>query len=210
MVAGAGRQLHTLKMAGKGMRVRCTSPPFLSITYKFSGGCPGSRGTIGNSHTPTLRGPTNSFNRAVLFAIETRCFRSFLMENVSVPFFYPVDSPRIKEKSWICTSLENGNSSFLIGDFCCLVQMLTLVLCSAATNRLITAKDHASVQINIGHVDENGHIIPGQQTTYALCGFVRTRSESDDSLNRLATQDNLLEGYEFLIDYFPICKLIRS
>lgn len=66
---------------------------------------------------------------------------------------------------------------------------------SAATNRLITAKDHASVQINIGHVDENGHIIPGQQTTYALCGFVRIRSESDDSLNRLATRDGLLEGY---------------
>lgn len=101
-------------------------------------------------------------------------------------------------------------SPFLVGDFCCLVQMLTLVVCSAATNRLITAKDHASVQINIGHVDENGHIIPGQQTTYALCGFVRTRSESDDSLNRLATHDNLLEGYGFLIDYSPICKLIRS
>jgi small subunit ribosomal protein S21e len=70
--------------------------------------------------------------------------------------------------------------------------LLTVV--SAATNRLITAKDHASVQINIGHVDENGHIVPGQQTTYALCGFVRTRSESDDSLNRLATRDGLLEG----------------
>ena len=68
-------------------------------------------------------------------------------------------------------------------------------LISAATGRLITAKDHASVQINIGHVDENGHIIPGQQTTYALCGFVRTLSESDDCLNRLATQDQLLEGY---------------
>jgi len=73
--------------------------------------------------------------------------------------------------------------------------MLGGLICSAATGRLITAKDHASVQINIGHVDENGHIVPGQQTTYALCGFVRTRGESDDSLNRLATQDHLLEGY---------------
>ncbi|CAL5014017.1 unnamed protein product [Urochloa decumbens] len=26
----------------------------------------------------------------------------------------------------------------------------------SATNRIITAKDHASVQINIGHLDENG------------------------------------------------------
>lgn len=71
----------------------------------------------------------------------------------------------------------------------------TVLTSSAATNRLITAKDHASVQINIGHVDENGHILPGQATTYALCGFVRIRSESDDSLNRLATRDGLLEGY---------------
>jgi small subunit ribosomal protein S21e len=72
---------------------------------------------------------------------------------------------------------------------------ISRLICSAATGRLITAKDHASVQINIGHVDENGHVIPGQQTTYALCGFVRTRGESDDSLNRLATEDHLLEGY---------------
>jgi len=69
---------------------------------------------------------------------------------------------------------------------------------SAATGRLITAKDHASVQINIGHVDENGHIITGQHTTYAICGFVRTRSESDDCINRLATADGLLEGYRSL------------
>jgi small subunit ribosomal protein S21e len=75
---------------------------------------------------------------------------------------------------------------------------------SAATNRLITAKDHASVQINIGHVDENGHIIPGQSTTYALCGFVRTRSESDDSLNRLATRDGLLEGYVVRILFLDV------
>ena len=40
------------------------------------------------------------------------------------------------------------------------------------TNRLIAAKDHASVQINIGHLDEQG-IYNGQTTTYALCGFVR-------------------------------------
>lgn len=46
--------------------------------------------------------------------------------------------------------------------------------CSSATNRLITAKDHASVQINIGHLDENG-IYTGQYTTIALCGFIRSQ-----------------------------------
>ena len=42
----------------------------------------------------------------------------------------------------------------------------------SATNRLITSKDHASVQLNIGHVDENG-IYTGQFTTFSLSGFVR-------------------------------------
>lgn len=46
--------------------------------------------------------------------------------------------------------------------------------CSSATNRLITAKDHASVQINVGHLDENG-IYNGQFTTFALSGFVRAQ-----------------------------------
>ena len=42
----------------------------------------------------------------------------------------------------------------------------------AWTNRLITAKDHASIQINIGHLDDTG-VYTGQYTTLALSGFVR-------------------------------------
>jgi small subunit ribosomal protein S21e len=45
---------------------------------------------------------------------------------------------------------------------------------SSATNRLITAKDHASVQINIGHLDESG-LYNGQFSTFALCGFTRAQ-----------------------------------
>jgi len=45
---------------------------------------------------------------------------------------------------------------------------------SSWSSSLITAKDHASVQINIGHLDENG-VYTGEQTTYALCGFVRSK-----------------------------------
>lgn len=59
---------------------------------------------------------------------------------------------------------------------------------SSATNRLITAKDHASVQINVGHVDENGRLT-NSFSTYALSGYVRREAEADDSINRLATQD---------------------
>ncbi|XP_043694686.1 40S ribosomal protein S21-like [Telopea speciosissima] len=54
----------------------------------------------------------------------------------------------------------------------------------SATNRLITSKDHASVQINIGHVDENG-LYTGHFTTFALCGFVRAQGDADGALDRL-------------------------
>ena len=63
---------------------------------------------------------------------------------------------------------------------------------SSATGRLITAKDHASVQINVGEVDASGRLT-GQQTSFALSGFVRSLGESDDSLNRLATQEGFLK-----------------
>ncbi|KAI4965770.1 hypothetical protein ZWY2020_050921 [Hordeum vulgare] len=49
---------------------------------------------------------------------------------------------------------------------------------------IITAKDHASVQINIGHVDENG-LYDGRFTTFALSGFVRAQGDADGSLDRL-------------------------
>ncbi|KAI7869052.1 30S ribosomal protein S21e [Spinellus fusiger] len=63
----------------------------------------------------------------------------------------------------------------------------------SATNRLITAKDHASVQINVADVDAEGRF---QKTfsTYAFCGFIRKEAEADDALNRLATQDGYLKN----------------
>ena len=63
----------------------------------------------------------------------------------------------------------------------------------SATNRLITSQDHASVQISIGKVDENGRYT-GETQTYALCGFLRAMGEGDDSFNRLAQRDGLLKG----------------
>ena len=63
----------------------------------------------------------------------------------------------------------------------------------SATNRIIKAKDHASVQISIGKVDENGRYT-GENQVYALCGFVRAMGEGDDSLNRLAQRDGLLKN----------------
>lgn len=46
------------------------------------------------------------------------------------------------------------------------------MLCSSWTNKLIKAKDHASVQINIGHLDKNG-VYDNTFTTFALAGNVR-------------------------------------
>lgn len=54
---------------------------------------------------------------------------------------------------------------------------------------VITAKDHASVQLNIAEVDDEGKMIPGKNVAYAFSGFVRREGEADDSLNRLATRD---------------------
>ncbi|KAL9687479.1 hypothetical protein QQ045_031882 [Rhodiola kirilowii] len=54
----------------------------------------------------------------------------------------------------------------------------------SATNRLITSKDHASVQINIGHLDANG-VYNNQFSTFALCGYVRAQGVADSGLDRL-------------------------
>merc|ERR1711939_1015655 len=53
----------------------------------------------------------------------------------------------------------------------------------SATNRLIIAKDHASVQIKVAEVDESGKMT-GSNVTYAFCGSVRETGDADDSLNR--------------------------
>mmetsp|Transcript_14262 Transcript_14262/g.21673 ORF Transcript_14262/g.21673 Transcript_14262/m.21673 type:complete len:107 (+) Transcript_14262:30-350(+) len=68
----------------------------------------------------------------------------------------------------------------------------------SATNRLIGAKDHAAVQINIGHVDKNG-TYTNEYTTFALCGYIRFKGRADDALNRLAAQAGLMKA----MDSFP-------
>ncbi|MQL97968.1 hypothetical protein Taro_030674 [Colocasia esculenta] len=55
---------------------------------------------------------------------------------------------------------------------------------NSATNRLITAKDHASIQVNVGHLDASG-VYTGQHTTFALCGFIRAQGDGDGALDRL-------------------------
>merc|ERR1712080_338465 len=61
----------------------------------------------------------------------------------------------------------------------------------SATNRLITAKDHASAQINVGHVDKNG-VYSSEFSTVSFCGFVRKTASSDNALNKFAIAKGLM------------------
>lgn len=67
-------------------------------------------------------------------------------------------------------------------DPCILRELMRL-----SADRLITSKDHASVQINIADVDANGRAL-STSTTFVLCGQVRSQGEGDDSINRLASK----------------------
>ncbi|EDO39912.1 predicted protein [Nematostella vectensis] len=61
----------------------------------------------------------------------------------------------------------------------------------SVTNSIISAKDHASVQLNVGEIDETGRFT-GNSTTYALCGFLRKQGEADDSLTQIARRDGII------------------
>ncbi|KAI0985143.1 hypothetical protein GJ496_001119 [Pomphorhynchus laevis] len=60
------------------------------------------------------------------------------------------------------------------------------------TNRLITAKDHASIQISIADVDPDTGLITGKSKMFALAGDLRRMGESDDSLVRLCVRDGII------------------
>merc|ERR1711907_263815 len=61
-----------------------------------------------------------------------------------------------------------------------------------ATNCIIAAKDHASVQINIAQVDKATGRATGKYDSFALCGAVRSMAEADDSMNRLTQEAGIL------------------
>lgn len=62
----------------------------------------------------------------------------------------------------------------------------------SASNRIIGAGDHASVQINVAELDEKTGRMTGANKVYALCGKIRGMGESDDSLMRLARKDGIV------------------
>ncbi|XP_075032846.1 small ribosomal subunit protein eS21 [Mixophyes fleayi] len=62
----------------------------------------------------------------------------------------------------------------------------------SASNRIIGAKDHASIQLNLAEVDKATGRVTGQHRTYAICGNIRRMGESDDSILRLAKNDSIV------------------
>jgi len=61
----------------------------------------------------------------------------------------------------------------------------------SATNRIIAAKEHASVQLNVGQVDEEGKYV-GESYTFNLSGMIRQKGEADACLNRLLYEKGLI------------------
>ena len=53
------------------------------------------------------------------------------------------------------------------------------------TNRLIRAKDHGSVQINVANVDPVTGLFTGESTAYAMAGYIRDKSEGDMAFTAL-------------------------
>merc|ERR1739848_524396 len=66
----------------------------------------------------------------------------------------------------------------------------------SASGKLIAAKDHGAIQLNIAEVDDSGRIT-GNNITYAICGDLRKMGESDDAINRLARAEGIVKAGVF-------------
>ncbi|XP_059982003.1 small ribosomal subunit protein eS21-like [Lagenorhynchus albirostris] len=71
------------------------------------------------------------------------------------------------------------------------VDLYMLRKCSAS-NRIIGAKDHASIQMNVAKVDKVTGRFNGQFTAYAICEAILRMGESDDSILQLAKLDGII------------------
>ncbi|XP_011149837.1 40S ribosomal protein S21 [Harpegnathos saltator] len=62
----------------------------------------------------------------------------------------------------------------------------------SASNRIIHAKDHASIQLTLADVDPETGRMTDSHKMYAICGAIRRMGESDDCLVRLTKKDGIL------------------
>lgn len=77
------------------------------------------------------------------------------------------------------------------------LSVLIVLFCdfSSTSNRLIHAKDHASIQINIAEVDPTTGRMTDTSKVYTICGAIRRMGESDDCIARLAKKDGIIAKY---------------
>mmetsp|Transcript_105823 Transcript_105823/g.147549 ORF Transcript_105823/g.147549 Transcript_105823/m.147549 type:complete len:94 (-) Transcript_105823:414-695(-) len=61
----------------------------------------------------------------------------------------------------------------------------------AITNKVISAKDRSSVQINVGVVDEQTGRYTGENLIFAFSGFVRKQGRADAELEILLNKQGL-------------------
>lgn len=66
---------------------------------------------------------------------------------------------------------------------------------SSSSNRIIHAKDHASIQLSLADVDPTTGRMTDTTKNYALSGAIRRMGESDDCIVRLAIKDGILAKY---------------
>ena len=60
------------------------------------------------------------------------------------------------------------------------------------TNRIIEAKEHSSIQINVANVDPVTGMATGENTPYALGGYIRFKSEGDMALTALVQKNDAI------------------
>uniref|UniRef100_A0A1J3D6E7 40S ribosomal protein S21 n=2 Tax=Noccaea caerulescens TaxID=107243 RepID=A0A1J3D6E7_NOCCA len=60
------------------------------------------------------------------------------------------------------------------------------------TDRIITSKDHASIQLSIADVNEDGTINLGKTSTITISGFVRSTGEGDAALQKVLRERKLV------------------
>lgn len=58
------------------------------------------------------------------------------------------------------------------------------------TTRLISAKDHGSVQLNIANIDPVTGLFTGEYSTIALAGYIRNKSEGDMAVSYLVLKSD--------------------
>ncbi|XP_008543520.1 40S ribosomal protein S21-like [Microplitis demolitor] len=62
----------------------------------------------------------------------------------------------------------------------------------SSSNRIIHAKDHASIQLTLADIDPTTGRMTDTHKMYAICGAIRRMGESDDCIVRLAKKDGII------------------